>query len=399
MKAKKLLSIFLFVLPLFLFLPLAASATTPLVQEKMPAVEINPDDMPRDYPLMYPPPTMNTGLYELAIFDKKGGAYIAGKIVFDKSDKDLLEDLNIFIPGKDAQFVNVVHEQYVYKETCYPWKYPRPLPAQIQGEQVEPTFGNSTPSAPGEEISVPPRPSIMPDGDEYCPKQYTQVYSTVDPEVTIGKKGVNVRISATAEDDTSQEALLFLYRLPSVAFNIFSNHYFRLDTVQLPFTTASTQVGILVKDGLHLRGAPGFTADYGGGYVPSFRPLEKARNLNREDNQELTNLSNEIAYQGMIRRGDSDVTPDSSLTLSGVYGTHLLMLYVKEIFLGIIFVLVLIAAILWAIKYFFKNHLNLRLILITVVATFFVTIFLVAFILLLFFYFRTTIGFGYSIPV
>lgn len=342
------------------------------------------DPEPRDPPLVYPeypPPSMPTGLYELALFDKKGGVQIAGKIILDEIDKENLSNFSFVIPGKNVVLAGVVDEKWVYKKTCFD-TYPRPLPGDVYN------LDDSVQSASSKPGSIAPN-----DMPQYCPPQYMQVFTTINPTVENIPNGVKVTLKISPKNDKTQESLLFLYRTNSYTNQFLSNFSYHFDTVKIPVSVNSVQVGILLRDGLYLRGTSAYAN--AGRYIPSFRAIEKAKNLFEEENQELVTLTNEIAYQGMLRKGDSDMTPDSSFTVSGVYGTNVLLLYVREIVTALILLTLCIAGIIYGIKRFFHTNIHLKTILITVVITLVLAVFIAAFVLLLIYFLRNM---GLAIP-
>lgn len=383
---KVFISVLSIILLLCSWAPVLATTLPPikaLPLDDTVSVEVPPTDTMRIAP-DYPPPSVPSGLYELVVFDKRGGAQVGGKIVLDKRDKLHFNTFSFVIPGRDITFVNAVWEKWTYASSCYNGKYPRPLPLNMQESRV---------NFEDEPKDMPIDPGVMPPADQYCPPNYTQTYTSIEPNVQPVKNGTKVTFSLSAKQDKTQESLLFLFRTSEYTRKTLSNYYYNFDTVKVPLTVDSVQVGITVKDGLKLRGTQISSYGYPTGFGSNFKALENATDLSNEKDQELSNVSNEISYQGMLRKSDSDMTPDSSLTVSGVYGTNIFALYMKEIFLGILLVVGIIGGIVWAIKRFFKNNLHLKTIIITTIVTIVISVFLIAFILLLFFYLRTT-GFG-----
>ena len=350
---KLFLMSFLFIVGLPFLVP-SIFAQTPVMEDAIikdipvsePLPILAPDDASIKYGYGggYPAPYMQQGMYLLSVFDKKGTAQIATKIIFDTEEKEALQDFSFFIPGKDIVLSQIIHEKTIYKEKCD--GLVRPMPDTIERS-----------------IS-----STMPYPDN-CYETYVPVYTTYKPTIQEKPDGIQVSLSAKPDiEGKSQESLIFSYRSPSFTKNMLGSIQYDIETPRLPLTMSTVQVGVVAKEGLTIRGGPPM---YGSGYVPSLRALEKSRTLTEEENQELSQVSNDIMYNGTVRKSDSDLAPNTSFEADGVYGSNIVALYTKEIIFGIVILILLVGGIVFAIKKFSGSHPTVRIVLIAVVVSIF----------------------------
>lgn len=334
-------------------------------------------------PGYFPYSSYTPGIYMVTIFDKKGEATVVGKIIFDAQEKELLNDFNFIIPGHDIKLGQVVHEKYQTSKNCLPY-YKRGIPLPTEGVT---SIDESLSVGSAEEDMFP-----LPRAD--CYSEPTTLFTTLEPETGETREGLRVTVNARPNQSSkSQESILFLYRTNDYVKKLFTNRYFEIPTPLLPITSTTAQVGILVRDGMSLRGSYPGGEGGGGVYMFSVRALEKARNLFNERNQELTQLSNDIFYQGQIRKADSDISPDNSFQVTGVFGSNWLLLYMTEglwIVVGIAMTVTLISLV---IKQLFKNNLHLKTIIITSVISTIITLTIILVIIAVFFFGR--FGWGY----
>lgn len=365
------------VLLLFLLVPYPsfgqepADTMTTLTAPSYPMNDVQIMPQRTDY---YPPPQNSPGLYLLSLFDKKGEGQFVAKIIVDPDEKSVLRNFSFLIPGKDITITRVLHERYAY-ERCYnPKVYPLP---SLPGSLAVPETGVSYPQATQSiENDMPIDPAIR----YNCYPSYASHFTTLEPITSNVRDGLKVTINASPDESSkTQESLIIGYRSKSYTKSLFTNKYFHILTPQLSIISATVQVGIFTKDGLMLR-----DGGYATGYTPSIRILEKARNLVDEQNQELTNFSNDIMYQGQVRKGDSDVSPDSSFEADGVYGSNWILLYLTEALYVLVGVVAFIGLIVFVVRFIFKKNEHLKTIiiisLISIVVTLVVTLSVVAII-------------------
>jgi len=324
-----------------------------------------------------PPPFYTPGVYLLSLFDKKGSAYIAGKIVFDEADKEILRDFSFIIPGKEISLLRVVHEKWSLNRQCdqikyYPGNQPEPVPLSAE----------VTPAPAQYRAIVDVKPN--------CYQNYVSVFTSLSPESQDTKEGLKVNVKAKVDlAYKNQESLLFLYRTKDYARKLLTNYYYHLPTPQIPITASSAQVGILVKEGLRLRGTPLYP-NYGS-YLPNFRALEKARNLTNEENQELAAFSSDIMYQGSVRKTDSDLDPDSSFIVNGIFGSFWPFLYLREVGIVLFVIGFILVATILILKFLFRIGLHLQMIIMSGIVSL-ITSLIVGIILVLIFLFLRSQG-------
>lgn len=292
-------------------------------------------DEPVLSPQFYPPPQNSEGVAILALFDKKGTAKIAAKITVDNEEKQELKDFSVFLPGKNVRLLRAVHEKWLLKKSC-DYGYPVPLPMEKL----------SAPSAVAESQMYP--------NPQYCPPNYVTVYTSLFPITQLRKDGMMAIISANPDmNNKNQESILLLYEIPKLARKFLTNYHFDILTPQIPLSATTVQAGLLTKDGLYLKGATYYGGS--GGYQPNFRALEKAKNLNNEENAALSAFSNDILYQGIVRKSDSDISENSSFEIKGMYGRSMILLYVYEFLTGVAVLAVLIIGIYYLVRFISKK--------------------------------------------
>lgn len=358
---------------LFLSIPYPSLAQEPadtITTLTAPSYATNDVQMMPAKPDYYPAPQNSPGLYLLTLFDKKGEGQFVAKIIIDPDEKSVLRNFSFLIPGKDITVTRVLHERYTY-ETCYkPKVYPLPgQPATMMEKGSD---------------DMPIDPAIR----YNCYPSYVSRFTTLEPITSYVKEGLKVTVNASPDESSKiQEGLIIGYRSKSYTKGLFTNKYFHILTPQLPITSATVQVGIFTKDGLMLRDG-GYTT----GYTTSLRVLEKARNLVDEQNQELTNFSNDIMYQGQVRKGDSDVSPDSSFEADGVYGSNWALLYLTEALYVLVGIVVFIGLIIFVVRFIFKKNEHVKTIIIISIISIVVTLVVTLSVIAIIFFGRIGMG-------
>lgn len=279
------------------------------------------------------PPFNPTGIYELALFDKNGGVQIAGKIIFDSFDKETLANYQFTIPGENISLVRLLHEKSDFKKVCPP-----------------------TPS--GTDIYQPGN----------CYDSFISKFTTLTPITEKTAAGLKVTVNAKPFlSSQNQESLVFYYRTNSYTKKLPGSYRYRLPSIKVPYSSVNMQIGILVKDGLVLKGSlPGYSFYYS----PIFNLLEKAKNLSDTESLDLTAMLNDIMYQGQLRKTESDLPPDTSFTVSGVYGSFWPMLFLKEILITIVILSLLVLLIVFLVRKFLGKSSQGKFIFLTVIISF-----------------------------
>lgn len=369
--------LFLLVSPILAATDQNASDSSTIYNPPVPLPTTNQVINGMPYPTTVYPPNFTPGVYLLAIFDKKGSTQVGAKIIFDETDKDLMRNFSFLIPGKDVSLIRIVHEQQVLKNQC-----PQDIYLQKPMPMMQQLPLQTTPASPpkdGVTINNPPY---------YCPQNYVSVFTTINPKTEPAPGGLKITLSANPVlNDKTQDSFLILYRTNSYTSRVLSNYYYNLPTPRLPTSQATAQIGIFVKDGLRLRGSN----QYGGmgTYIPSLRALEKARNLKREENQELSMVSNDIMYQGMVRKSDSDIGADASFVASGVYGSVGILLYMREIGIALAVLFAIGVMLFFILRAFLNRHSGLRMVILTVFITMIATALLTVLVLFSFLFLRS----------
>lgn len=312
--------------------------------ENAPDNLIRPDYNSYDFP---PPQQTSEGVAILALFDKNGTAKIAAKITLDAENKQDLQNFTVFLPGKNIKLLRAVHEKWLLKKSCDYGK-PVPLPLSLESSSGQGAF----------EDQMYPNP-------QYCLPNYVNIYSSLLPASQLQKDGLIVTFTANPDlNNNSQESILLLYETPNLAKKFLTNYHFKILTPQVPLFATTVQAGLLTKDGLYIKGS----SYYGGNgiYLPNFKALEKAKNLNSQESPELNTFSNDILYQGIVRKSDSDISENSSFEIKGAYGKSMILLYLNEFLIGMVVFALLITGVYFLIRFISKKSPDFKPVFLTI---------------------------------
>ncbi len=304
-------------------------------------------------PIRVPPPSYKQPLffgethYYSVYLRGNGEAVVSLRVLLSSISEGSIKTLTYELPSsQEIRDVVALEQLYRPQKSCYPYLPNPPYPLSEPMYKEDGSYYYPTPTA----YPITPTPGYSESSKAYpvpnddCYTDYSSS-SYIYKKASVDREGDRLKITLPNPTSSNESTTLLLsYRTSDfTSEDLFQVYRYEFKTLKTDNTISSLQVGISTEQDYVLKGGSG-SVGYNQGLSTSLRPSS----FDSDDeirSYQLDDFINNIGY-GSLTKYASNLSPMETYTVKGAYAKSLWRLYGKEVLIGALVLLFLLAVII-----------------------------------------------------